>query len=207
MSIVCHATYGQAGSGLRIFHFNSANLARRQGTYPIDTISLTLKLPYDIKNRQSIDRMYASSILFHCCVVGSLSCGEAFTSAVSSTIPTIKVSSPLSTTTTKIYATTKPPSNKDEEMEVYGGPPDEYMPPKFNDGVTFNLFKSRLQHDEDTKYGAFTPPPNSLTDKVILITGASSGLGLESAKRLAWLVPLLYLLHVLLTRLYRLLML
>jgi len=31
----------------------------------------------------------------------------------------------------------------------------------------------------------YKPPPNSLNDKIIVITGASTGLGLESAKRLA----------------------
>lgn len=65
------------------------------------------------------------------------------------------------------------------------GPADEIFPPKILDGLKFNLFGIGRKNDEDKVNGAFQPPPNSMNGKVVLITGASSGLGLESAKRLA----------------------
>ena len=42
-----------------------------------------------------------------------------------------------------------------------------------------------LKKDEEANHGIFQPPQQSMMDTVVVITGASSGLGLESAKRLA----------------------
>ena len=66
-----------------------------------------------------------------------------------------------------------------------GGQAGEFFTPKLLDGAKFNLFGIGLKPDENPKDGAYQPPPNSMVGQVILITGASSGLGLESAKRLA----------------------
>ena len=106
---------------------------------------------------------------------------EGFTSI--SSMPNTKAASFF----TQISATKCIDDVEEEEKEevVYGGPPEDFMPQKFTDGLKFNLFGSKRQDDEDRNNGAFTPPSNSLHDKIIVVTGASSGLGLESAKRLA----------------------
>ena len=75
-------------------------------------------------------------------------------------------------------------SNDDGEI-LQGGPAGKFFNPKLIDGVKFNLFGTGRKDDEDKENGAFQPPPNSMNGKVIIVTGASSGLGLESAKRLA----------------------
>ena len=74
-------------------------------------------------------------------------------------------------------------SESDEEVTV--GPPSDLFPEKIMDGIKFNLFGRGRASDEDRKHGSFQPPPCSMEGTTVLITGASSGLGLESARRLA----------------------
>ena len=61
----------------------------------------------------------------------------------------------------------------------------EFCAPKLLDGITFNLFGIGRKDDETSTNGAFQPPKDSMTGMVVVITGSSSGLGQESAKRLA----------------------
>jgi NAD(P)-dependent dehydrogenase (short-subunit alcohol dehydrogenase family) len=65
-----------------------------------------------------------------------------------------------------------------------GGNADDIFPPKFLEGVLFNLFGIGRKDDEEPN-GAFQPPKDSMTGTVVVITGSSAGLGLETAKRLA----------------------
>ena len=71
------------------------------------------------------------------------------------------------------------------DEEVVCGHPSDLFPEKIMDGVKFNLFGAGRAADEDRRHGSFQPPPRSMEGTTVLITGASSGLGLESARRLA----------------------
>lgn len=77
-------------------------------------------------------------------------------------------------------------SSTEEKIDALEGSSNEEMfVPKLRDGIAFNLFGIGRKEDELESNGAFQPPMNSMTGLVVVITGASSGLGLESAKRLA----------------------
>ena len=75
-------------------------------------------------------------------------------------------------------------SSLTENDPLEGGKADEIFPPKFLEGVLFNLFGIGRKDDEEPN-GAFQPPKDSMTGTVVIITGSSAGLGLETAKRLA----------------------
>ncbi len=86
------------------------------------------------------------------------------------------------------FATTlfaSPSSMEEFNDDLDGTSNQEVFIPKLLDGIAFNLFGIGRKDDEEAVTGAFQPPMNSMNGRVVVITGASSGLGLESAKRLA----------------------
>lgn len=76
-------------------------------------------------------------------------------------------------------------SAKKQLKGLEGKSNQDLFAPKLLSGIAFNAFGIGLKKDEETEAGIFQPPRDSLTGRVVMITGAASGLGLESAKRLA----------------------
>ena len=84
---------------------------------------------------------------------------------------------------TNIFAS--PSSTEDFNDGLDGTSNQDVFIPKLLDGIAFNLFGIGRKDDEEVANGAFQPPMKSMNGSVVVVTGASSGLGLESAKRLA----------------------
>ena len=64
---------------------------------------------------------------------------------------------------------------------IEGGTTADCFSVKARDRLLFNLFDTG-QKDNEERNGAFEPPRDSITHQVVVITGVSVGLGLESAK-------------------------
>lgn len=76
-------------------------------------------------------------------------------------------------------------SDNAEDTVVFGEVADVWNKKKFLETIQNKIFSKRMKKEHVDSAGVFRPPRGSMAGKTVLITGASTGLGLESAKRLA----------------------